>query len=120
MTDPIKHIEAMKAVYLGESVKAVMWERVEQIVKHGFDAAHDDQHKDGELLSAVKAICELQDPTIDGVNLFHRLWPWPRRLAETLLAKTPYDQLAEAGALILAEMDRLAKETREHDIGSHG
>lgn len=121
MPDPIATIEAMQAVYLGESVRAVMHERVEQITKHDYDAEHDDEHEKKQIAGAAAAflVSYIEDDVATG---FGNFWPWcptegvvgaPGKAED----KTDYELLAVAGALILAEMDRIDRiaMTTRHD-----
>lgn len=86
-----------KGVYL------IGQERQRQIEKEGWTAEHDSQHKNGELAVAAIAYLmpeKLREPIAD-------IWPWDVKYFKP----TPNDrerELVKAGALIAAEIDRLA------------
>ncbi|KKN24893.1 hypothetical protein LCGC14_0890430 [marine sediment metagenome] len=115
-TEILELTEVFESVYLSGSNNAVLSERVEQIVKHGRDAAHDDNHIQLELARAAEAI--LREYAYGSAGF--EAWPWQtdgkdKTMFDHIVAKKSFDQLAVAGALILAEMDRLdriAKKTR--------
>ncbi|HKS28948.1 MAG TPA: hypothetical protein VJS44_14070 [Pyrinomonadaceae bacterium] len=79
-------------------------ERQRQIEEEGWTPDHDDEHGDGELLAA--AICYAHN---SGQFKFTspRAWPW----AESWWKPTGdrVRDLAKAGALIAAEIDRLER-----------
>lgn len=87
-------------------------ERVRQINKEGWTAEHDDEHIMGELAQA--AACYAHP------NVFKRLdrvgWPdgwsldWYKPCPDNRIK-----ELAKAGALISAEIDRLLREKRENN-----
>jgi hypothetical protein len=87
-------------------------ERERQIAVEGWSAEHDDRHADGQMaLAAVcyAAPCPIYVKTdIDDGFHFHDAWPWDlewdKRHKHTRLR-----QLAIAGALIAAEIDRLLR-----------
>jgi len=77
----------------------IAYERTRQISAKGYDNAHDDEHKNGEILEAAVAYIECDE----------ELWPWapgefrPGRYLQNLV---------RAGALIAAEIDRLGRVDR--------
>jgi hypothetical protein len=82
-------------------VELIAKERTEQLKKHGWDAAHDDNHKEEQLLStALYALTEDVD-----------YWPddWCDDYMIKIAAKDPKERLVVAGALIAAEIDRLER-----------
>ena len=93
-------------------IEIIAAERERQITQEGWDAKHDKQHSDGELAMAAacyafpKDIINYRDRTaFVSLKRFH-LWPWENRWWKP----TPNDricELAKAGALIAAEIDRL-------------
>lgn len=105
-------------------VQIIADERARQMDAEGYSADHDDCHDRGELVLA--AICYakrdggvyLREDYGDEVR-FHDPWPWapsddkrPRDAADRL--KVPADKqyvrnLAKAGALIAAEIDRMQR-----------
>jgi hypothetical protein len=75
-------------------------ERLRQIGAEGYDAKHDDGHSvDLSLIDAAIAYCEsAHGRPVSAANE----WPWPDGFKPT----TPIRDLAKAGALIAAEIDR--------------
>jgi len=85
-------------------VELIAMERQRQIDVEGWDEYHDDEHEKGEL--ALAAACYATIHTGRRDNPEHPLWPW----AKSWWKPTPDDrvkELAKAGALIAAEIDRL-------------
>ncbi len=72
-------------------------EERERQLQLGFDASHDDTHKNEALLHAAR-YC------INGEG-----WPWTGAGAYGIFKKTRIRQLTIAGGLIAAEIDRLQR-----------
>lgn len=72
----------------------------------GYTARHDDLHTTGELLLAAQAY-ELA--ANGNLRTARRLWPWD---AASFRPGTPERCRIKAGALRLAEQDRLARARR--------
>jgi len=91
-------------------IEVISAERQRQIEVEGFDAAHDDTHVNGEIAdfaccyarAAVYNILGLYAPK---VPLFQAC-PWPDGFKPS---EDPIRNLAKAGALIAAEIDRLQR-----------
>jgi len=90
----------------------ILNERMRQWRKEGegFAESHDDMHTDGELASAAAAYA-LPEPAFrlrkndEGHTVaVPRIWPWS---PEWWKPKSRRQNLVRAGALILAEIDRL-------------
>lgn len=95
----IQMIEAAPAHTLSEhsaAIKDVIAERERQVSEEGWTPAHDDQYADCELTQA--AICYI-DTSFAETN-----WPWA---AEWWKPTNPRRDLVKAGALILAEIERM-------------
>lgn len=112
-------------------VEMIQAERERQTGSLGYDEAHDDEHTEGEL--ALAAICYAAPDRVfirtqhdEDVVSFADPWPWSEdednRRTDTgrLLSnriesyhgqtiEERIDQLAQAGALIAAEIDRLLR-----------
>lgn len=91
-----KHIENIRA------------ERARQIEAEGYDAAHDDAHTDGSLLWV--AVLYWLNAT-GQLSMRHDGkapvgWPWHEKYWKP---KTPREDLVRAGALCLAEKDRMKR-----------
>lgn len=77
-------------------------ERRRQIVEEGWDAAHDDEHDGNELIAAAMAyLVAVDDP--EHADSARVEWPWD---PESFKPSDPIVDLAKAGALIAAELDR--------------
>jgi hypothetical protein len=88
-----------------EGVFRIAAERRRQIEAEGWTPAHDDTHKDGEMARAAAAYALSSYGSIRGYELF----PWS---SEWWKPRTPLEDLARAGALIAAEIDRLLRAAR--------
>lgn len=87
---------------------AIVAERQRQVEQEGWSPEHDDEHDGGELMAAARCYSGLHHPSgrgvprrEDGTPLG---WPWD---AEWWKPKDAERDLARAGALLLAERDRL-------------
>ena len=96
----------------GEQAQAiydVLAERVRQVDHEGWSPEYDDQHTLGELAAAAACYCH-PEPCMDDMRGVPFSWPWVR------LWWKPTDRrrdLVKAGALILAEIERLDRIERE-------
>lgn len=93
-------------------IELIAQERERQIAEEGWTAKHDDIHANGELANAAAMYAITPLTREDGaiaINKFPSwLWPWDRSWWK------PGDrlrELAKAGALIAAEIDRLSRAT---------
>jgi hypothetical protein len=86
-------------------------ERYRQIDYEGYGAAHDDTHVDGELASA--AYCILFEHTQGPGCVDDEDEPddWIQALALKLRSVEPMRRLTVAAALLVAEIDRLRRES---------
>lgn len=79
-------------------------ERLEQQVKHGYDSYHDSAiNSDGQLVDAATIIANIETMTIHD----WREIGWNDDRYYHIKKKSKVEQLAIAGALIAAEIDRL-------------
>lgn len=76
-------------------------ERARQDVALGYDAAHDDRHRAGELGRA--AICHLQSAAGADVK------GWPFEAPRFRPGQLPVLDVVKAAALVLAELERLLR-----------
>jgi hypothetical protein len=81
-------------------------ERTRQISAEGWTPEHDDQHGNGELAHAAACYAAgfLPSDIKDGTNLVPWIWPWDRKWWKPT---NPRRCLIKAGALIIAEIERL-------------
>jgi len=82
-----------------DPIEMIANERFSQKEDHGYTDEHDDQYKDGEL--AYAACC-----SIDAVVRYK--WPWGDRPSKAD-GQSRIKQLVVAGALIVAEIERLQR-----------
>jgi hypothetical protein len=108
-------IERLQHVANDAAIGLIVDERKKQVAKLGFDAYHDDQHVDGELANAAAHYASTYDEIFydlpastqieDGVERVFPFEPrWDQKKDDSRL-----DQLAKAGALVVAEMGRLLR-----------
>lgn len=91
-----------------QAVLDVLAERSRQIEVDGWTPEHDDEHVAGELATAGASYALVAV----GHGLFAlRIWPFPAGLKPT----TPRRDLVKAGALILAEIERLDRMTERQE-----
>lgn len=84
-------------------VRIIEYERNRQINEEGWTDNHDNEYKKGELALAAMCYAAPDKSTV------LRSWPWD----SSWWKPTPDDrirELAKAGALIAAEIDRLLRE----------
>lgn len=83
-----------------QAARDVLAERVRQVSAEGWTPEHDDEHSNGELALAAMAYAGSAAPMHEGSD---DLWPFE----DGYNPKTPREDLVRAGALILAEIERL-------------
>jgi hypothetical protein len=96
------------------AISMIEQERMEQLTKHGWTEKHDDQYDMRELALGAAAYC-LQAAGV-GVNAA-RIWPFapenfkPRMvsLRQTDACEARIGNLVKAGALIVAEIERMRR-----------
>ncbi|UVJ42538.1 hypothetical protein NVV94_18160 [Pseudomonas sp. LS1212] len=87
----------------------VLAERRRQIRDKGWTADHDDGHADGKLAAAAASYALRAAGARHGdVSDF---WPWR---CSQLKQSDPRRMLVKAGALILAEIERLDRSKEQH------
>jgi hypothetical protein len=88
-------------------VDLISEERQRQVALKGWTAEHDDTHENAELLSA--AVWYIDNGSEFDLGL--TLPPWPFQPEGWKASNNRVHQLAKAGALIAAEIDRLQRDT---------
>lgn len=86
------------------AIESIAVERARQVQKEGWTPDHDDAHDDEEL--AFAAVCYAQPRSAEQNEPPPMHWPWD----ESRWKPCPGDrrrELVKAGALIVAEIDRL-------------
>jgi hypothetical protein len=99
------------------ALELIAAERARQQAVEGYTTEHDDEHGFTELARAAAcyAVGETiyrQDRTSSAHVFFESLWPWDEPAADVQHAignKPRLRQLAIAGALIVAEIERLQR-----------
>lgn len=95
---------------LPKAAADVIAERKRQIEIEGWSLGHDDQHDPGELASAaacyaVEGACKLHP--YDGIGSEGKPYPWWPWDPGWWKPKDPRSDLVRAGALIIAEIERI-------------
>jgi hypothetical protein len=87
-----------------QAARDVLAERKRQVTAEGWTPEHDGEHDSGEMPSA--AACYALSAASWSGALFEKFWPphWSRKWWKPT---TPRRDLVKAGALILAEIERL-------------
>ncbi|HEJ3062549.1 TPA: hypothetical protein SL272_000882 [Pseudomonas aeruginosa] len=85
-----------------QAARDVLAERRRQVEAEGWTTEHDDEHDCGELASAAGCYAMYTQAYPAGDP--HQSWPWD---ASWWKPKTARENLVRAGALILAEIERL-------------
>lgn len=85
-----------------DAIADVLAERARQITAEGWTAAHDDGHRDGELAIAASCYANPASPRWKGGVPGN--WPWRNKWWKP---KDRRSDLVRAGALIIAEIERL-------------
>lgn len=91
----------MNTLDLTAAARDVLAERQRQVTVEGWTTDHDDHHDGGEIAQAAAAYCEHavnQGATVPG------FWPWHEAGWKP---RSPREDLVRAGALILAEIERI-------------
>ena len=94
-------------------IAEVAAERERQITQEGWTAEHDDLYTDGELALAAAAYAETSAVFPGGKPLdpswpYPAIWPWDQTWWKP---KNPRRDLVRAAALIVAEIERLDRQS---------
>jgi len=96
-----------------QAARDVVAERRRQISEEGWTAEHDEQHANGEMARAAACYAAHSSWTSDGRRAGVAMpygWPWGR---EWWKPKDRRRDLVRAGALIIAEIERLDRNRKE-------
>jgi|GEM_PF-2506417 len=110
------HASAAQTEGITTAARDVLAERERQVTAEGWTAEHDDQHDAGEMAAAASAYCLAAADALhpfshgDGNYRDHApvQWPWA---PEWWKSSTPRRDLVKAGALLLAEIERIDRGT---------
>lgn len=101
-------------------VEIIAMERARQVYQKGYTAAHDDDHENGELAKAAIAYAIPNRNAAESVYW----WPWSNpspvvnhNVHNPRGRQSRVRELAKAGALIAAEIDRLRRNPITQDGG---
>lgn len=109
-------LDLTKIITADDGANAITNERIRQIIAEGFDREHDDKHDYGQLIAA--AICYASVPLL---RMTYKGHVAEHEVTEMMATKWPWEEewwkpdndavrnLAKAGALIAAEIDRLKR-----------
>jgi len=87
---------------LSKAAADVLAERERQKTVEGWTRGHDDQHMWGEMARA--ASCYAIEPELRTSGWLHKVWPWDFSWWKPTTRRR---DLVKAGALIIAEIERL-------------
>lgn len=104
LADSQKQFLELETRGFSSAVSDVLAERRRQVTSEGYTHEQDDRYTDGELREA--AACYLVAEVSPG--LVPELWPWPAKYWKPTILRR---DLVKAGALILAEIERLDRQT---------
>lgn len=95
-----------------EGTTLIAIERARQKTEKGWTLEHDDQHTVRELIAAARcyllaAACSASDHSLPDLPVN---WPW--KMGDWKPSEDPIRNLAKAGALIAAEIDRQHRLTK--------
>lgn len=106
----LAEVRAQGVESLSDAVKSVIAERQRQQSVEGWTTARDDEYEHGELADAAGCYA-LSSELFDCVGEPPRQWPWPNEWWKPSMRRR---DLVKAGALILAEIERLDR----HELSS--
>lgn len=92
---------------LTKAVTDVLAERQRQISFEGWTPEHDDEHRTGGMAVAAACYAAWSMPSLPASEAVGAMWPWTGWAQEWFKPKGTRHNLVRAGALILAEIERL-------------
>ena len=104
----IRSSDLLSIRFMKTGMKRILAERQRQITKEGWSADHDDRHDQQEMQRAAESYLLSAGMTRQGFKSFRPpdCWPWSKKWWKP---KTEIRDLTRAGALWLAEIDRLKR-----------
>lgn len=119
--DLVRKPDGGVATYNSDALRDVVQERIRQIDVESWDPSHDDSHDDGSLARAAGCYALADLPVDIAKEAFPyrfpgqpKAWPWH---ADWWKPKTPRENLIRAGALIIAEIERIDRQTATQGEG---
>ncbi|MDE7599634.1 hypothetical protein NVR57_13035 [Enterobacter asburiae] len=104
LADSQKQILELETRGFSSAVSDVLAERRRQVTSEGYRHEQDDRYTDGELREAAACYIVAEGSP----NLVPELWPWPATYWKPTNLRR---DLVKAGALLLAEIERLDRQT---------
>ena len=95
---------------MSKALDDIATERRRQILEKGWRAGHDDLHRRAELATA--ASCYALNAAASPLRLVPHNWPWDTRWWKPTNTRR---DLVKAGALIVAEIERLDRAAKTTD-----
>lgn len=102
-------MKIIAAIETKTAIELIAEERQRQITDKGWTPEHDDAHVHGELSSAAMCYAGAEIFQVNGENISGRTpngWPWDEKWNPSY---DPIRNLVKAGALIVAEIERLQR-----------
>ncbi|MDD5373260.1 MAG: hypothetical protein PHO62_07550 [Sulfurimonas sp.] len=90
-------------------IAKILQEREKQITKNGYMPEHDDEHTDGSIADAAAHYAS---------HTKSELYPWDKQY-NSKEKHSRIEQLVIAGALIVAELERLERANINVDFSQH-
>ena len=95
------------------AIEMIAAERQRQIEKEGYTHEHDDKHVEGQIGDAAACDAVGEEVFVPDRSAcspqYNTIWPWEGDVADTIEGKGRVRQLTIAGALIVAEIERLQR-----------
>ncbi|WP_343609302.1 hypothetical protein [Novosphingobium sp.] len=101
------NLDAVRQMGLGMIGSEIILERFRQIEEYDYDAAHDDDHRQGEIAAMAAAYSQLSTDHENEAVQQHvqgELWPWDETMPRHHSRR---DLLITAAALLVAEIERI-------------
>jgi len=109
---PANHVPSPTSDRESAAARDVLAERRRQVAAEGWTPEHDDSHLRGEMALAAACYAITDFPSETASHACEALWPWS---AQWWKPKSLRRNLVRAGALILAEIERLDRARERSD-----
>jgi len=106
-TDAEQAAEAPARVELTDAARDVLAERQRQVSVEGWTPEHDDEHRTGGMAVAAACYAAWSMPSRPASEVVAVMWPWTGWSHQWFKPKDTRHNLIRAGALLLAEIERL-------------
>jgi hypothetical protein len=95
-------------VSIPDVIRQIAAERARQVAGEGWSAEHDDEHIYGQLAMAAACYAAPQPIFVGEPMKLRDAWPWEKRW-DKRAKHSPERRLVIAGALIVAELERMSR-----------